>query len=146
MGKKKVVKGDAVRAYFRQNPEAMPSEVIKIMAKRGIQVSEGLVGNIKTEIRKELRAIAEAQMTEPTTSPVSTSQPTETTSPQPAAPQPAAQEPLAVESSAPAMVVPAAERGGELLASDLFEAKRLADELGGIERARQALDLLEKLR
>lgn len=35
--------------------------------------------------------------------------------------------------------------GADLTAADLLEAKRLADQLGGISKARQALETLEKL-
>lgn len=38
------------------------------------------------------------------------------------------------------------ERNGALSVSDLVEAKKLADQLGGIEQARQALATLEELR
>ncbi len=37
-------------------------------------------------------------------------------------------------------------RGRAITAEDLFEAKKLADDLGGLERVREALDALERLR
>ena len=37
-------------------------------------------------------------------------------------------------------------RGRGITTEDLFEAKKLADELGGLDRVREALDALERLR
>jgi arginine repressor len=36
--------------------------------------------------------------------------------------------------------------GGGLTASDLIDAKRLADQLGGVEKLKKALDVLEQLK
>lgn len=41
---------------------------------------------------------------------------------------------------------PTSTRANHLTADDLFEAKKLADSLGGIDEARRALEALEQLR
>ena len=48
--------------------------------------------------------------------------------------------------SAATTVASSRAAGSALSADDLFEAKKLADQLGGIDEARGALDVLERLR
>lgn len=118
MGKKKtkgVNRSQEIRDYLAEHPNAPVKEIIEALGKRGIQVSQGLVSNVKYTSgpkrrgrRKKKRAVARRSPRKRTT---------------------------------------ATRRGTSgISASDLIEAKKLADQLGGIREARQALDALEELR
>ncbi len=117
MAKKKVAanKGQAVRDYLANNPEATATVVIPALAKEGITVSPGLVNNIRSQLKK-----------------VGTTKK--------AAKKRAAKRPR------PATASVSKRAGRALSADDIFEAKKLAEQLGGIAEARDALDVLESLR
>jgi hypothetical protein len=109
-------KSDAVRLYMEQNPAAGPNAVVAGLTAQGIEVSKSLVNALRAKAKAGKTATTKAA-------------PKRTTAPQKAA--------------ATARSASAAAR---LSAADLLEAKKLVDQLGGIEHARDALTTLERLR
>ncbi len=115
-------RSQAIRDYFRENHKATVNEVVEALKARGITVKPGLVSNVKygMKARKKARRKSGATVT------------------------------LA---AAAANHAGSPKRGSAAHAStrgisgdDLIEAKKLADQLGGVEKARQALELLSQLR
>ena len=121
MAKKKApgTKTQAVMAYLAKNPDATASEVIPALANVGITTSQQLVSKIRSQLKKAgatKKRVAKKKAVK--------RRPAKKTSiKQQPAPKPKA-----------------------VTAEDLFEAKRLADTLGGIAEARKALETLEQLR
>ncbi len=120
MAKKKAVtvnKAQAIRDYLQMHPEATATVVIPALAKEGITVSSALVSNTRSRLKK-------AGATNKSAKKKTAGKPASLTTTE--------------ESSRVG--------DGRLSAEDLFEAKKLADQLGGIDEARDALDVLERLR
>lgn len=108
MAKKKKSAGNrsqAIRDYLAEHPQATAGEIVPALARQGIEVSAGLVSNVKHAVTHGTKPLV------------------------------------------PGRADGRRRRGvSQLSAENLFEAKRLVDELGGIDAARQALEALEKLR
>jgi hypothetical protein len=118
MAKKKAGKSGSqhIREYLAKNPTATPNQIIEALANKGVKVSSGLVSNVKYTSGPTVKGKKKA------------------------APKNAVQKWAPKKKAAP-------KRGAAALTvEDLLEAKKLADELGGIAEARKALDTLEKLK
>ncbi len=120
MAKKKaqgVNRSQAVRDYLADYPDAKPSVIIPDLAARGIDVTANLIHQVKRRMNES-------------------------------GGQPAASAPVkkrrgrkpAAKASAPR-----SSTSNRLTAENLVEAKKLVDELGGIDQARKALKYLEEL-
>jgi len=118
MAKRKVKgksRSEHIRDYLRSNPEASPKQIVEGLAEKGVKVSVGLASNVKY------------------TSGPGGSGKKKTVRKKAKAGKPAGKK-------------TAGRRGSAgLTATDLLEAKHLADQVGGIQEARAALDALEKL-
>ncbi len=112
-----VNKAQAIRDYLGKHPEATATVVIPALAKEGITVSSALVSNTRSRLKK-------AGATNKSVTKKNAAKPAI---------------PITTEESSRAA-------GDRLSVDDLVEAKKLADELGGIDEARDALDVLERLR
>ena len=122
MAKKKsqgVSKSQAIRDYLAEHPDAKASTIRPALAERGIDVSLALVGQIKQ------------RMKESGGSGISTS--------------PAKKRTVKKKSAGRKATRKKATSRNALSAENLVEAKKLVDDLGGIDQARQALKYLEKL-
>lgn len=60
---KEISKSEAVRAVFEKNPEIRNKDVMSLLAKRGIQVTAALVGNIKHGLKKNSAKPRKASVT-----------------------------------------------------------------------------------
>ena len=109
-------KSQAVRDYLTGNPSATASVVIPELAQRGINVSVALVSQVKKRMKQAGQL--DGQNLEG---------------------QKAATKKSAAKKAAPK------KSAKTLTADDLVEAKKLVDELGGMDQARQALEYLEEL-
>ena len=142
MAKKKaatVNKAQAVRDYLGKHPEATASVVIPALGKEGITVSSALVSNTRSRMKMagKLPSLPEGNSSsEPIGQTTETAQPT---------PKKATKK-RAVKQARPATTAAPNQTARGLSAEDLFEAKQLADQLGGIAEAREALNVLESLR
>lgn len=115
-------KSQAVRDYLTEHHGATASVVIPDLAARGIKVSVALVGQIKQRMKKS----GEQGGQKPASAPAKKSAKTR-----------ARKKATATE------FTPSTSKG--LTADDLMEAKKLVDELGGIEQARRARNYREEL-
>ena len=120
MAKKKKAKGisrsQSIRNYLAKHRSATPKEIVAGLAENGIEVSIGLVSNIKYSKRQTGKKKVIKKR-------------------------------VAIKKKAGAKKAAARKRTTvSFTATDLFEAKKLSDYLGGIEKARKALDTLENLR
>jgi hypothetical protein len=108
-------RSQAIRDYLAMNPEATASQIIPALKEQGIEVSQGLVANVKSTIKKKAGRTGKQKrgVNRPKTA---------------AAPR-----------------QPAASTTSGLSAQDLIEANQLVSKLGGLRQTRSALDLLEKL-
>ena len=117
-GKKGVNKSQAIRDYLTKKPGAGPKEIKEGLGKRGIEVSDALVSQVKYNSGAPKKAKKEA----PQKNGVAGSKAT----------------------AAPRRGRPATSSNGFAIDS-LVEAKALADRVGGIDKAKEALSMLEKL-
>ena len=106
MAKKKkagVNKSQAIRDHLEEQPDDGPKAVVAALGKKKIEVTEGLVNNVKYALSgKKKRRKKKAATTQPTVS-------------------------------------------DKISISTLVQAKKMADQLGGIEKAKTALAALTKL-
>ena len=124
MAKKKAVtvnKTQAVLDYLKVHPEATATIVIPVLAKEGITVSQGLVNNTRSRLKK-----------------VGTT-------------KKAAKKAVVVKKKRVARKKATRKNVtrpsvSALSAKDLFEAKKLVDKLGSLDGARKAIETLEQLR
>ena len=122
MAKKKVARSvnrsDAVRKHLASNPDAKPKEVVAALRKEGLTVTTALVSRIKWEAKQK------------------NGQPKRRGRPKAVktTPQKRASASRAPSTAALADALPA-----------LLHAKKLADAMGGIDKAREAVDALSKL-
>ncbi len=113
-----VNKSQAIRDYLSEKPGATASEICPALKEKGIEVTPGLVSQVKSTIGDK------KPKTRKTTKKKKTS---------------------AKKTSSPKTSRSTGSKAAAISGSELMDAKKLADELGGISRARQALDLLEQL-
>lgn len=116
---KKVNKSEAIRNYLKTNPEAGPKEVKEALGKQGIEVSDGLVSNIKHKLAN------------PDGSKSSKGRQTRSTE-------------LTASELLQAVEVVNGAGGADSVRSVLDTCESLVKELGGFDRVRQALDLIDK--
>jgi hypothetical protein len=96
-----VNKSEAIREHLTQNPDASPTEILQVLALRGIETTPGFVSTIKSEFKKGNRG----------------------------------RKKKGTRKAAP----------GDLSISTLLDAKKLADQLGGVDQARDLLRALSRL-
>ncbi len=123
MAKKKssgVNKSQAIRDYCEANPSAKPMEVAEAMKAQGIDVNAQFVSTVKSNSKKSKKTGRRGRPAG-----VSAKQ---------GAPAKKAGRPAASRS-----------RNGELSLDSLINAKKLVEELGGVENARNAISVLEQL-
>jgi len=116
-----VTRTEKVTEYVRQHPDESISEVLTVMRQRGIQVSRSVVSQVRkslgvTQAGGTMKKSAKKKAAKKKGSSSATA---------------------GARSSVEAQVI---------TADDLYEAKKLSEELGGVERLREALDALERLR
>ncbi len=99
MPKKTKSKSQSIRDHLAKNPTDGPKAVKAALAKKGIDVSEALVGVVKYGPGSKKTGRGRGRR----------------------------------------------GRSGQISAAELLNAKKLIDELGGINETRKALDVLEKL-
>ena len=99
MPKKATSKSQSIRDHLAKNPADGPKAVKAALTKKGIDVSEALVGVVKYGPGSKTAGRGRGRR----------------------------------------------GRAGQITASELLSAKKLIDELGGINETRKALDVLEKL-
>jgi hypothetical protein len=114
---------DAIRAYMAANPSASRSQVRDGVQSQGIAVKDSLVSAVYYKEKAREKASGGK--------PVAKRGPGR---PKKAAPAAKAKK-----------AAPAARAAGGLSAAQLITAKGLADQLGGIAKVREALDLIEQL-
>ena len=118
MAKKKSGKSlsQSIRDHLQANPSATPNQIVAALAKKGIKVSPGLASNIKY------------------TSGLSAKKKT------------GKKKSATVRRGAPKKKAAAKRGAAALTVEDLLEAKKLVNDLGGIDEVRKALDALERLK
>ena len=110
-----------VREYMQANPDQSNAEVFHTLESQGTHVSRSLV----SQVRKQL-GMPQSDRTKKRAGKRRVGK-------------------KKVIHRRTAMAQPTG-RGRGITAEDLIEAKKLADELGGLDRMREALDALERLR
>jgi hypothetical protein len=105
-----------IRNYLKDNRGATPNQIVDGLAAQGVTVSAGLASNVKYTSSQKGKRKMKAARQK------------------------------AAGDGAPTKKTAGKRSAAALSAQDLFEAKKLADELGGIAAARKALDALEKLK
>lgn len=114
----KINTSEKIREYLEENPRATPTQIVKALSERGIEVSHALASMVKYDGGKNKKKGAKKKR--------------RVRRGRPAA--------IAVQRTGG----PVSAR--DLSARDLFEAKKLVDRLGGADMVRQALEALDQLR
>lgn len=125
MAKKKsngVNKSQAIRDYYDANPAAKPMEVAEAMNAQGIDVNAQFVSTVKSNSKKSKKTGRRGR-------PAGVSAKT-------AAPAKKLGRPAATKSRV---------GSGEISLDSLINAKKLVEELGGVENARKTIGVLEQL-
>ena len=166
-----VNKSQAIRAYFKQHGNVSPKEVVEALAKEGIEVATGLVSNVKSNMglggrgkRRKAKKVARGRAKQGSVN--KSEEIRKYLRRRPSAAPKEIIEALAGQGIEVAQgLVSAVKYGkqptgarrgrgragrpaasaGSLSAQDLIQAKELINQLGGVDRVRQALDLLEQL-
>ena len=107
---------DAIRDFITANPSASRPEIRDTLQAQGVPASNSLVNAVFMKVKKGGGKSAKRG---------------------PGRPKAAA--PAAARPAAPA------SSGGNMSAAELINAKQLVDQLGGIDKVRDALSLLEQL-
>lgn len=118
-----------IRTYMENNPEATRPQIRDALRAEGHNVSTSLVNAVYLKVRSASgKPIAAARRGRP-------------------AGRPAARAVASAPAAAPAAkaVASAPVGNGNLSATDLINAKRLVDQLGSVDRVKQAIALLEQL-
>jgi 5-formyltetrahydrofolate cyclo-ligase len=116
---KKVSKSQSVREYLKSHPEAATKDVTEALAKKGIEVNPNFVSQIRSYMKKSNKT----GTTKPTT-----------------AKQRGRKIRGIVEKKQQMQ-----ESNGTLTIADLIEARKAANKLGGVPRAKELMDDLSKL-
>lgn len=126
MAKKKtdgVNKSQMIRDYYEANPSARPLEVAAAMQEQGLNVTAQFVSTVKSNSKKSKKTGRRGR-------------PAGSSSKQVPATKATKNAPAAAKRSA---------ASGEVSLDSLLNAKKLINEMGGIENARNALTVLEQL-
>lgn len=118
-----VNKSQAIRDYYADNPEAKPIEVAEAMKAQGIDVNAQFVSTVKSNAKKSKKTGRRGR---------------------PAGVSAKVAAPAAKKLGRP----PAAKartNSGEVSLDSLINAKKLVEEMGGAENARNAISVLEQL-
>ena len=120
MAKKETVvnRSAEIRKYQAKNRGASAKEVVSALAMQGIDVTEQLVYNVKSQNKSRKKVAKKAVVVE--------------------------KKPVARKKATRKKVTRPSVSA--LSAKDLFEAKKLVDKLGSIDGARKAIETLEQLR
>ena len=110
---------EKVREYVSNNPDHSISETESALANQGIKVSRSLISQVRKALGVTQSGAKKSRKKKKMTKKRATGK---------------------------KAVAARATSAKAITADDLYEAKKLADELGGISRVREALDALEKLR
>ncbi len=115
MAKAAVNKSQEIRDYYAEHPRAKPREVVAGLAEKDIKVNTQIVSTVRYNMKKKRRGSGRGRR-------------------------------AAAETATPARRAAGngRSRGAELFTA-LVDAKKLSDRLGGIQRAKQALKVLEQL-
>ena len=108
----------AIRDYFKEHPQATGAEVVEGLKAQGIEIRPGLVSNVKYNMKAKKKARRKLKAA-------------------------AVKEHVAAPHAAAAR--PGRPAKAKISGEDLLKAKKLVDQMGGVEHARQALDLLGQL-
>lgn len=111
-------KSAAIRDYVTANPGAMPKEIVDAMKAQGVDVSTAFVSTIKSKTVGGGRKKKSGRKVG---------------------------RPKAAATPAAASKGRSSKAEGNLSLDQLLKAKRLADELGGVAKARATLEALEKI-
>ena len=125
----KVNKSAAIRDYKKAHPKAKPAAIAEALKAEGLEVSGALVSNVLFTMKN--KKPGKRGRPAKTAAPVATS--TKRRGRPPKGPKRAGRSPQA------------ATNGHEPGLSALLAAKKLADEMGSVDRAKAALDALAKL-
>lgn len=122
---KKVNKSEEIRQYKLANPDAAPKDIVAALGERGIQVTSQAVSTALYNMKKSSEGGAVETATATATR--KRGRPAGAKSPGKSAGS-------------------ASSNGSSLPATALVEAKKLVDNVGGIDKAKAALEILSKLR
>ncbi len=125
---------DKVREYMKANPNESNTEVLTGLEQQGIKVSRSLLSQVRQEPGI------------PTGGGTKKKAAAKSTAKKKPAKKKTGQKKPAKKKTASAKPAASAAKSPAITADDLYEAKKLADELGGIDRVREALKALEQLR
>ena len=109
---------EKVREYVTNNPDHSISETESALENQGIKVSRSLISQVRKALGVKQSGVKKSRKRKMTRK----------------------------RATRKKAVAARATSAKAITADDLYEAKKLADELGGISRVREALDALEKLR
>lgn len=132
-------KSEEIRKYLRKHPEAGAATIIPEFAKRGIEVKKSLVSGVKQDMKKK------GDLPGSSSSPAQSASPQKTAKKKTARKTSQAAEPKTSQKATVSTPAKAADLKPVITAEDLKEAKKLVNELGGIEQVRRALKYLEEL-
>ena len=130
MASEKVNKSAAIRDYKKAHPKAKPTAISEGLKAEGLEVSPTLVSNVLFQMKN--KKPGKRGRPAKASAPVATG--TKRRGRPPKGPKHAGRSPKA------------ATNGHEPGLSALIAAKKLADEMGGVDKAKVALDALAKLR
>lgn len=164
----------AIRDYLKEHPSASPKEVVAGLKEQGVEVKEGLVGNIKYSLKGKSKgrrirrgsgsavavsvgrrgsrsqAVRDYLQTNPSAGPAQIVEELKKQGIKISAALASQVKYKKRGRKAPRMVRRSlgsarVASGGGISATDLIQAKKLTDALGGIDNVRKALALLEQL-
>lgn len=119
-----VNKSQAIRDYYADNPAAKPIEVAEAMKAQGIDVNAQFVSTVKSNAKKSKKTGRRGR-------PAGVS-------------AKASAAPSAKKLGRPA-AAQARANNGEVSLDSLISAKKLVEEMGGVENARNVISVLEQL-
>ena len=119
-------KSKAIRDYYNAHPTAKPKEVAEALSKEGITVTPAFVSTIRSTSKKKKVSKRGRPSTRQSARPST--------------------RPSARRGGRPSTTRRAVSSPDEVSIDSLLKVKRIVDEMGGVEDARNALAALEKLR
>jgi len=118
-------KSQAIRDYFAAHPDAKPKEAAEELSKQGLSVTPGFASTIRSNSKTKKSG--------------KRGRPSKSTAGRSAANK-------SVRGNGRSSNARRASPAGEVSIDSLVKVKRIVDEMGGVEDARNALTALEKLR
>jgi hypothetical protein len=143
--KSDVNKTDAIKDVLARTPDKPPKQISEELTAKGIDVSPGYVSTIKTNLKKaEAEAGTSQEPQAETAAPKLKAVKAKRTTKQ-AAPKKKVRRKKRVAKQVAPQVAPQAARASSISYDRLQQAKALAQQLGGLEKAREALAALSNL-